>query len=524
MLTLRPIVAFGLLLGAALAAAPSALAQWSTDASLNSPIGAAPGDTVQAKVVAGPDGGSYVSWFDNRTGGYDVYLQRLDRDGVARWATDGILIADLANSSTQDYGLVSDGAGGVVLAFLDTRFGGTVVTATRVLADGSQPWGATGVQVSVGGSVNKPTIDRSGDGRPTVAWIRDNTTEVQRLELDGTKVWASPVSLTAPSAQLWVADIEPGDGDSVIVSMVRQTGFAGAKTLWAQKLSGTGASLWQADHVKVFQTGSLQFGNFPSFASDGAGGAVFAFYTTGPLQSFVQRVAANGTVSFGTNGVAVTATSTGRERTSPGFAYDASSQRTYVAWQERISNTSQYGVVAQAFDGAGARLWGANGVVLEPVVANFGTRDVECDLFPAADGLPTFSWVRDVAFNNGTLFASRRLGDGTSAWPATAVVSSAPSGHSRTDGAALGESLVLVWEDSRDGNTNIYGQALRADGSLGPPPPVDVLGDLDGDGQVNAADLAILLGAWGPAKGNPADLNNDGTVDATDLAVLLGAW
>ncbi|MFO0827583.1 MAG: FG-GAP-like repeat-containing protein [Phycisphaerales bacterium] len=46
--------------------------------------------------------------------------------------------------------------------------------------------------------------------------------------------------------------------------------------------------------------------------------------------------------------------------------------------------------------------------------------------------------------------------------------------------------------------------------------------DLNSDGVVDAADLAILLGAWGGT--GPADLNGDGTVDAADLAILLGAW
>jgi len=49
-----------------------------------------------------------------------------------------------------------------------------------------------------------------------------------------------------------------------------------------------------------------------------------------------------------------------------------------------------------------------------------------------------------------------------------------------------------------------------------------IVGDLNGDGVVNAADLAILLGQWG-GSGN-ADLNNDGVVNAADLAILLGAW
>lgn len=54
-----------------------------------------------------------------------------------------------------------------------------------------------------------------------------------------------------------------------------------------------------------------------------------------------------------------------------------------------------------------------------------------------------------------------------------------------------------------------------------------VPGDLDGDGAVGPADLAILLGAWGPCpvKGDcPADFDGDGSVGAADLAILLGSW
>jgi hypothetical protein len=47
--------------------------------------------------------------------------------------------------------------------------------------------------------------------------------------------------------------------------------------------------------------------------------------------------------------------------------------------------------------------------------------------------------------------------------------------------------------------------------------------DLDGDGLVNASDLATLLNSWG-AKGGVADIDRNGSVDAADLAVLLGAW
>ena len=45
--------------------------------------------------------------------------------------------------------------------------------------------------------------------------------------------------------------------------------------------------------------------------------------------------------------------------------------------------------------------------------------------------------------------------------------------------------------------------------------------DLDGNGVTDAADLAILLNAWGTGG---VDLNGDGLTDAADLATLLNSW
>ena len=49
-------------------------------------------------------------------------------------------------------------------------------------------------------------------------------------------------------------------------------------------------------------------------------------------------------------------------------------------------------------------------------------------------------------------------------------------------------------------------------------------GDLNGDGLVNGADLALLLGSWGPCSGCAADLDGNGVVDGADIAILLGNW
>ena len=57
-------------------------AEWSSDPSNNLSIADADNEQVQPKIVATSDGGFYVSWFDNSSGGYDVRLQRLDALGA----------------------------------------------------------------------------------------------------------------------------------------------------------------------------------------------------------------------------------------------------------------------------------------------------------------------------------------------------------------------------------------------------------------------------------------------------------
>ncbi|MEE8156340.1 MAG: hypothetical protein V3T53_15405 [Phycisphaerales bacterium] len=51
--------------------------------------------------------------------------------------------------------------------------------------------------------------------------------------------------------------------------------------------------------------------------------------------------------------------------------------------------------------------------------------------------------------------------------------------------------------------------------------------DLDGDGQVGASDLLILLASWGPCEdcaACAADLDGNGVVGASDLLILLSNW
>ena len=58
------------------------------------------------------------------------------------------------------------------------------------------------------------------------------------------------------------------------------------------------------------------------------------------------------------------------------------------------------------------------------------------------------------------------------------------------------------------------------------PPTTTCVGDITEDSQVDGADLALILAAWGSCTSFPcgADLNDDHRVDGADLALVLASW
>jgi hypothetical protein len=110
----------------------------------------------------------------------------------------------------------------------------------------------------------------------------------------------------------------------------------------------------------------------------------------------------------------------------------------------------------------------------------------------------------------------------------TDIVSNAVGSGSVDDAGGLRvlgrqQSCVLSGGTTICSNTprNVVGPYL-IDGSA---TVCDCEGDLSGNGQVDAADLGILLSVWGtsPANGQ-GDLNHDGIVSAPDLSALLALW
>ncbi len=444
-----------------------ASAQWSNDPSANLVLSDRSGEQVQPKVAATDGGGAYVSWFDNADGGYDVYLQRLDVDGVEQWAHNGIRVADRGFSSTQDYGLAVDTAGNALLTFRDDRGAFTRITAAKVSPAGAVIWEVP--LTSVPDFVAAPKIAGTTDGHAVVAWTQDVDVVVQKLDSTGAAQWGAGVTLPPSGSFLSASDLRASDSGTAIVSMVH--GAGGARHLWAQKLaSANGAPLWGADPLPVYDApaGSLQFGNFPDFVHDGSGGAVFSWYTSSPtLQCRVQRVSSAGVEFFAHNGVE-TATDATRVRASPAGSFNPATEEIFVFWVEANAGQSQFGVFGQKLDAVGARRWTDDGkelVPLGPSQMSFLHNAV------LGDGA-LVTWIDSVAFGNDPIRGTRVDADGEFVWtpPLTDLATDA-TGSSRLAGTLSSVGFgIYVWSDGATGAADILAQNLNPDGSLGLDP------------------------------------------------------
>src|SRR5439155_163657 len=82
------------------------------------------GDQVSPQLVADGSGGAVVAWADFRTGAdCDIYARRVDGSGVVQWLDDGVVLCAASGNQTGPQ-LVSDGAGGAIVRWQDSRGSG----------------------------------------------------------------------------------------------------------------------------------------------------------------------------------------------------------------------------------------------------------------------------------------------------------------------------------------------------------------------------------------------------------------
>lgn len=254
-----------------------------------------------AGIVDDGAGGAYIGWWNRAGSDGDVYVQRIGPDGTKLWSAAGQTVCG-APGRQEWVEMVSDGLGGVILAWHDRR-GGTDndIYAQRYSPDGTPMWTADGVAVSTAtGDQNYPQLATDQSGGAYIAWMDRRTEDdiyAQHVLSDGSLAWTEDLAVcTEPNRQVAPKVIPYGEHS---VAFFWQDYRLGPSTsaLYLQIIDEQGQRLYLDDY-QVSQSENAQSGMF--LTDDGQNGAlaVWTDYRGGAGEGdvYMRRIRADGSI------------------------------------------------------------------------------------------------------------------------------------------------------------------------------------------------------------------------------------
>lgn len=255
-------------------------------------------DQVFPVITTDGSSGAIVAWYDFRSGSdSDIYVRAVNFLGSPVWISNGVALCTAAEDQTQPV-IVSDGAGGAVVAWQDYRSGtGIDVYVRRVSAAGAPLWAGDGVDIraaSTPGNASFPVIASDGEFGALVAWQDDRS---GNLDIYARRIGAAGGPLgpgtgialcEAPFNQFTGAIIADGTGGAIVAWGDTRDGD---HDVYAQRIDAAGTPRWAADGAAVSTESGIQY--LPVIALDDAGGAIIAWEdlrTGAGSDIFAQRI------------------------------------------------------------------------------------------------------------------------------------------------------------------------------------------------------------------------------------------
>jgi hypothetical protein len=438
-------VVFGCVLCFFLLAVPSVHAEW-VDGGIA--ICTAPSAQTSPKMTSDGVGGAIITWTDGRAWYSDIYAQRVDVDGNVLWEMNGTAIC----TGTQAQGrpnIASDGAGGAIIVWEDYRSpSDDDIYAQRVDANGNVLWVADGVPICAAeGNQGLARMISDGSGGAIVTWEDSRGAwydiYAQRLDANGNVLWTSNgvAICTAAYNQEEPQLVSDGAGGAIItwydyrdeLYMLRYY------DIYAQRVDADGNILWTANGVAICTAIYSQFR--PQLVSDGEGGAIITWddYRAYDYEIYAQRVGAGGNVLWTANGVAICTRS--GSQVYPHLVSDGAGGA-IITWQDY--RPAGYDIYAQRVDADGNALWAVNGIAI--------CTAAQAQAYPrlASDGAggAIITWQDYRSASNYDIYAQRVDGNGNAIWITDGVVVCAAAGSQQyPEIVSSGSGAIVTWGD-----------------------------------------------------------------------------
>lgn len=468
----------------------AAHAAWPDSPYVNVAVSAANSRQQAQAAVSDGAGGVIVAWEDTRSGNYDIYAQRLSADGVPLWAPNGVAVCTAALDQTAPR-LASDGEGGAVITWQDGRTpaNGLDIYAQRIKDTGSTMWVANGVPICiVSAAQEKPQIVTAVGGGAIIVW-QDQTGAsstynlyIQRLSGAGAPQWTLNGALVCGAALNQTDPVLCTDGaGGAIVAWQDTRAGASTEDVFAQRVLENGSMSWTPDGVSMVTATSQQV--LPAIAAEGSGGAILVWndLRSGPTSSDVYAQRVSADGARAWGTAGAPVATAAGQQFFPKLVSDGQGGA-IVTWLDQTGGLGSENIYAQRLNSSGLPLWVASGV---PVCT--ATLD-QVDPEIASDG----SGGAVIAWSDGRLggahdtYAQRITGAGTLLWTSQGVLLGGAAGTQRLPiPVANGDAgAIVVWQDERTGNAtpDIYAQRVERYGQIGQPEPViTAVRDVAGD-------------------------------------------
>ncbi len=281
-----------------------------------------------AKLVRDGSGGAIIVWEDNRGQDTDIYAQRISCDGGMLWPDNGIPVARGSGAQLQPQ-IIDDGTGNFIIAWMESShprcdIGENNIYAKKIDSKGEPLWVNRGIPVCAAPkNQTHHQLASDGSGGCIIVWLdtrnRPNRdVYAQRVSSEGKILWEADGVLIWDVSGVDKSSIEAGSYDIQIIDdstgaiAVWQANpksatvgaFKGGR-IYAQRLSSTGEPLWP-EAIGVYENPSLKSQAYSSVVSDSAGGVIISSKVgkdRWPGLVYAQRIDAEGNCLWGDKGI-----------------------------------------------------------------------------------------------------------------------------------------------------------------------------------------------------------------------------
>lgn len=430
--------------------------QWSASPSINTPVCTSANEEVQPQCVGDGVGGVIIAWIDS---GLNVRAQRLGLDGSPLWNGAGIRV-NAQSAIIMDLKMMPDGLGGAIIVWtVPGLLGPPDSRVQRVNANGVLQWGS---EVVFAGSNVGLVSDGAHGVLASYYWITGGGSGTRGLSVanvnsDGNLSWNTTLSSTGfpPLFDFGVPKIASDGTSGAIVVWSDTRSGSSDKNIYAQRIRWDGSLLWDSAGVPICVASDNQ--DYPAIASDGAGGAITSWidYRNHVTNIYTQRVNATGTRLWTTNGKQIS--------NLGGFPETELAMTSDMVGGAIMVWALHGDIVGQRVDTQGDTAWG-------PILPICTAPDIQQHPSVIIDNLGgvIVGWQD---FRNGIdhdIYAQRISQSGIAAWDSLGLPVSIAGGHQRLPvltANGIGGAIV-VWQDHRGSNDDIYAQIVSSEGTL----------------------------------------------------------